>query len=83
MAESAMNRLILVLWPSFLAAGVAEIVFFTLIDPQELYLLGEPVHFSSIATYSLGFLGFWLICALSSFATLFFQRPGSEINHHS
>lgn len=76
-----MLKLIQVLWPSFLVAGVAEVVFFTLIAPQELYLFGQPVYFSPIATYSIGFFGFWLVCAGSSLATLFFQRTAAEINH--
>ena len=48
-----MKKLIEVLWPSFLVAGLAEIVFFTVVNPQELYLFGEPVHFSATATYSI------------------------------
>lgn len=75
-----MLKLIQVLWPSFLVAGVAEIVFFTVVNPQELYLLGESVHFSPTATYSIGFFGFWLVCAASSLATLFFQQTSEEIN---
>ncbi|MBN8284636.1 hypothetical protein [Zoogloea sp.] len=75
-----MLKLIQVLWPSFLVAGVAEIVFFTVIAPQELYLFGQPVYFSPIATYSIGFFGFWLVCAGSSLMTLFFQRTSAEIN---
>ncbi len=75
-----MLKLIQVLWPSFLVAGIVEIVFFTVVNPQELYLLGQPVHFSTIATYSIGFFGFWLVCAGSSLMTLFFQRPSAEIN---
>lgn len=76
-----MLKLIQVLWPSFLVAGVAEIIFFTVVNPQELYLLGEPVHFSAIATYSIGFFGFWLVCAASSLTTLFFQQTAAEINN--
>lgn len=75
-----MLRWMQVLWPSFLTAGLAEIIFFTVIDPQELYLYGQPVRFSPLATYSIGFMGFWLICAASSLATLFFQRPAADIN---
>jgi len=74
-----MNKLFLVLWPSFWVAGLAEFLFFTLINPQELYLLGVPVHFSSIATYSIGFFGFWAICAASSLASIFFQYSDAEI----
>ncbi|MFW2454886.1 hypothetical protein, partial [Methyloversatilis discipulorum] len=51
----------LVSWPSFLVAAVAETVFFSLINPRELYLLGEPVHFSPLATYTIGFFGFWCV----------------------
>ena len=39
-----MRQMIWILWPSFVVAGVAEAVFFTLIDPQELYLFGDPVN---------------------------------------
>ena len=78
-----MLKWIQVLWPSFLIAAVAEGVFFTVIDPQELYLFGEPVHYSRIATYSIGFLGFWLVCAASSLSTIFLQRPADEINRRT
>ncbi|ANQ84516.1 hypothetical protein [Azoarcus olearius] len=75
-----MLKWIQVLWPSFLVAALAEAAFFTVIDPQELYFQGEAVHFSPISTYSIGFIGFWLICAASSLTTLFFQRTSDEVN---
>ena len=75
-----MQRLIWILWPSFVVAGIAEAVFLTLIDPQELYLFGEPVAFSRIATYSIGFFAFWALCAASSTFTCFIQRSSREIN---
>lgn len=75
-----MQKLIWILWPSFIAAGLAEVVFFTVVNPQELYLFGQPVHFSTVATYSIGFFGFWLACGTSSLMTLFFQRSAGEIN---
>ena len=75
-----MQKLIQVLWPSFIVAGIAEIVFFTVINPQELYLFGQAVDFSEIATYSIGFFAFWLICAASSLITLFFQQGSAEVN---
>ncbi|MDP1634893.1 MAG: hypothetical protein Q8L69_09450 [Gallionellaceae bacterium] len=76
-----MRKLIWIFWPSFVLAGIAEAVFFTLIDPQELYLLGEPVSFSRIATYSIGFFAFWALCAASSAFTCFIQRSSLEINN--
>lgn len=75
-----MLKWMLVLWPSFLMAGLAEIAFFTVINPQELYLFGERVDYSPIATYSIAFFGFWLICAASSLLTLFLQRGADELN---
>ncbi|HEY8856694.1 MAG TPA: hypothetical protein VIM43_04970 [Rugosibacter sp.] len=74
-----MQNILSVLWPSFLVAGIAEGIFFTLIDPRELYLFGEPVHFSSLATYSIGFFCFWAICAASSMATCYLLRTAQEL----
>lgn len=76
-----MKNFIFVFWPSFLVAGIAEGLFFTLVRPQELYLFGEPVYFSDTATYSIGFLAFWLICASSSFLTCYLQRSPYLINN--
>lgn len=75
-----MLKILWVLWPSFLVAGIAEGVFFTVIDPQELFLFGEPVHYSKTATYSIGFFGFWSVCAASSLMTWFLQRSAAEVN---
>ena len=75
-----MRRLMWILWPSFIVAGVAEVVFFTVIDPQELYLLGEPVTMSRLGTYSVGFLLFWTLAAASSAFTCFLQRSSREVN---
>ncbi len=75
-----MRRMMWVLWPSFLVAGIAEGIFFTVIDPQELYLFGEAVHLSKIATYSIGFFGFWAVCAASSLMTCFLLRSAAEVN---
>jgi hypothetical protein len=75
-----MKKAMWILWPSFVIAGVAEVVFFTVIDPQELYLLGEPVSMSRMATYSIGFLLFWGLAAASSAFTCFLQRSSREVN---
>ena len=71
-----MNQVIWVLWPAFVAAGIAEVVFFTLMEPRQLYLLGQPVTLSATATYSIGFLLFWLVCIGSSLMT-YFMMPKS------
>jgi hypothetical protein len=38
------------------------------------------VHFSKIATYSIGFFSFWLLCAASSLMTWFLQIGAAEVN---
>lgn len=75
-----MQKVFLVFWPSFLVAAIAEAVFFAVINPQELYLFGEAVHFSTLTTYSIGFLGFWAVCAASSATTWFLHRGARDIN---
>lgn len=59
-----------VLWPSFLAAGLAEMAVFSILDPDELVVFGRHVNASREAIYSIGFFLLWAICALSSIITL-------------
>ena len=75
-----MQRLIWVLWPSFIVGGIAEAVFFTLFDPLDLHLFGEPLNLSRTAIYTIGFFAFWLFAAGSSAFTCFLQRPAEDIN---
>jgi hypothetical protein len=74
------DKLIWILWPSFIVAGVAEVVFFTAFDPQEFVVFGELVAWSRTAMYSIGFFAFWALTAATSALTCFFQRPSVEIN---
>lgn len=55
-----------VLWPAFLMAIVAEGIFFSLVDPRELGIVGTYLADSREAAYTVGFLLFWLLCACSS-----------------
>lgn len=66
-----MKNVIWVLWPAFISAGIAEVLFFTMIDPHQLYLFGQLVEWPPLATYSMGFFLFWLICIFSSLMTYF------------
>lgn len=63
-------RLSAILWPSFMLAGVATMVFFAFVDPHELNLISfSGIEFSRELGYSLGFFLFWLIAAASSYTT--------------
>ncbi len=72
------ERLIWVLWPSFTCAVIAVAAFFALIDPQQLYLFGAPVEYSTLGTYSFGFFAFWALTTLSSAFTGFFQAAADR-----
>lgn len=83
MASSQQNiptvqKVIAVLWPSFLASGVATILFFTAFDPQLLMAVGgyEPV--SRLGGYTIGFFLFWLLTSSTCVLTCYFQRPCHE-----
>lgn len=77
---ASMKRAIWILWPSFIVAGAAEGLFFTLFDPADLHLFGDPVQWSRTAVYTLGFFLFWSFAACSSAFTCFLQRGAAEIN---
>jgi len=68
---------ILILWPSFIVGGAGEVIFFTVFDPRELYLYGEPTSLSRLAVYSIGFFLCWAFAAASSAFTLFLLRTGN------
>ena len=69
------QRLSAVLWPSFLLAGIATGVFFTALDPVVVLECKGAAPLSPTAAYSLGFFGFWILCAACSFATAYFLKP--------
>ena len=75
-----MKRAMFILWPSFVVAGVAEIVFFTVFDPRELHLFGQPVEATRLAVYSLGFLLFWAFATGSSALTCYLQLDAKDVN---
>lgn len=69
------QRIIAVLWPSFLTAGVATILFFTAFDPQEILAGTRFAEISRLGAYSTGFFLFWFLTASSCLLTCYFQRP--------
>ena len=69
-----------ILWPSFIVAAIANAVFFSVFDPQELVVFAEPVSDSRIAIYSIGFFAFWAVTAASSAATRYLQRTSAQVN---
>lgn len=75
-----MQQLIKVLWPSFVTAGVATAVFFTLFDPLDLVRdwSGASPGEVRLQAYSMGFFLFWLLTSLSCLLTSYFQKPPKQ-----
>lgn len=65
-----------VLWPSFVAAGLASMVFFAFVDPLQLRAISFPQHaISRELGYTLGFFMFWVVTAMASAVTWYLSRP--------
>ena len=64
----------LIIWPGFIVAAVAELVFFSIFDPFDLHFFGAPLNWSRQAIYTLGFFGFWGLGAASSALTFFLTQ---------
>jgi len=69
------QRVIAVLWPSFLTAGAAMILFFVLFDPDDLLMILGHEGGSRLAVYTIGFFLFWIVTIVSSLLTCYFQKP--------
>ncbi|HVN43804.1 MAG TPA: hypothetical protein VMT66_01030 [Steroidobacteraceae bacterium] len=66
----------LVLWPSFLAACAASLLFFAAVDPALLRDAG-PRLFAGLERetgYALGFLFFWAVAAIASALSVYLIR---------
>ena len=54
------QRVMQILWPAFLTAGVLEMLVFAVVDPAELRWFGGPaIGWSAQAVYTVTFLIFW------------------------
>ena len=80
LSEIFARRLMWVIWPAFLVAGVAEGIFFTVFDPFELHFFGATLDMSRGAIYTMGFFGFWAMGIASSALTVFLERSPWEVN---
>ncbi|MDH5407227.1 MAG: hypothetical protein OEZ33_08645 [Gammaproteobacteria bacterium] len=77
------QKIAAVLWPSFLTAGVATILFFTAFDPQLIMAVSGYGEISRMAGYSIGFFIFWLLTSSSCALTCYFRKPCDDIGKKS
>ena len=66
------QRVIAILWPSFITAGIATILLTTAFDPEVIFV---DYDVSRLGVYSLTFFVFWLFGAITAITTCFFLRP--------
>ena len=74
------QRLMWILWPAFLVAGLLEVVVFAVVDPQDLHWFGQTVEMSRQGVYTLAFFVFWIIASVSSALTTLLAMSPFELN---
>lgn len=70
-----MQRVVAILWPSFVMSGVATILFFTLFDPEEIVSCVGGYEMTRLGYYSVGFFLFWGLTSINSILTCYFLKP--------
>lgn len=76
-----MKKAVLLFWPSFLIAGFATMMFFSIFDPYELSLHGARLFEDKLTAYSVFFLVAWSFGALNTAIVLLLEKPAQEVNH--
>jgi uncharacterized membrane protein YcfT len=69
-----------IVWPSFLMAGVMELLVFAVVDPQGMHWFGHSLEISRQAIYTLGFFAFWLLISVACALSVFLSLTASEVN---
>jgi hypothetical protein len=76
------QRVVAILWPSFIVAGIATILFTTAFDPATIEFFVEN-DISRVGSYTICFFLFWLFGAITSSATCYFLEPCDTVNKSS
>jgi len=74
------QQIVSVMWPSFIVASMATIIFFTIFDPEELAMIGGFPELTRTGGYTIGFFCFWLLTSISCAMTCYFRRPTHRLN---
>ena len=76
-------RVLCILWPAFLMAGVAEGLVFVVVDPGELHWFGaDRIDWSLSTIYSATFLIFWGIISIAGALTQLLSLPQTSGPDH-
>ncbi|MDI9332135.1 MAG: hypothetical protein QM527_12670 [Alphaproteobacteria bacterium] len=74
------HRLMWILWPAFLVAGVLEMAIFAMFDPHDMHWFGQPIEASRQTVYTLSFFALWLITSGASAMTCMLSLSPFEVN---
>lgn len=71
-----------ILWPSFLAASLATMLFFAFVDPEHIHeFTTPPLELTRMAGYGVGFFFFWFVAAMSSAVSVYLLRTARPDPH--
>ena len=71
------QRVIAIIWPSFITGGIATVLFTVAFDPAEIFI---DYDISRLGIYTICFFLFWILGAITATATVYFLKPGKTIN---
>ena len=75
------QRVLTILWPAFLMAGVLEALVFVVVDPLEFQWFGGPaLGWSAPAVYTVTFLIFWAVMSVSGAITAWLWLEADDVN---
>ena len=73
-----------IVWPSFLMAGVLEMLVFSVVDPGALHGFdGERLELGATAVYSIAFFVFWIVIVAAGAMSHLLAESPEEINSRS
>ncbi len=71
------QRVVAILWPSFITAGIATVLFTTMLDPALIFI---DYDISRLGSYTISFFLFWSFGAMTAASTCYFLKPCEAIN---
>jgi hypothetical protein len=74
------RQIMVILWPSFLIAGVASAIVFAFIDPLDVAIFGY-IRPAREWLYAIGFFLFWVMAGLSSTLSIV-MSPEPEVTEN-
>lgn len=75
------HRVLTIVWPAFLVAGVLEMMVFAVVDPADLRWFGGPtIGWSSNAIYTVTFMIFWVAISTAGALTALLALERDVVN---